>query len=90
MESTKQGSDFNIWDENNPLIRSVYEKDNYIIREYENDSDIAAVYFSSNGLYYPDTEEEFRKTVAEGNRYEWLRLHRKQVKKEILLRNIFK
>lgn len=90
MESTKQGSDFNIWDENNPLIRSVYEKDNYIIREYENDSDIAAVYFSSNGLYYPDTEEEFRKTVAEGNRYEWLRLHRKQVKKEIFLRDIFK
>ena len=90
MESISKKPVFHIWDENNPLIKSVYEKDNYIIREYENDSDVATVYFASNGIYYPDTEEEFRKTIVERDRYEWLKLHRKNVRKEIFLRDVFK
>ncbi len=51
------------------LVAKAYEEDNYIIRRYENDSNTVAVYFSSNGIYYPNTGETFRKRILEENRY---------------------
>jgi pimeloyl-ACP methyl ester carboxylesterase len=31
----------------------------------------AVIFFSGNGLYYPNTPEEFQKTVIEADRFEW-------------------
>jgi len=81
---------FDIWDKENPLLKKAYDLDNYIIKTYNNDSPYMVVYFASNGLYYPDTEECFKKTVLDGNRFEWLNAHRKNAGKEIYVRDIFK
>lgn len=81
---------FDIWDKENPLLKKAYEQDNYIIKTYNNNSPYMVVYFASNGLYYPDTEECFKKTVLEGNRFEWLNARRMNAGKEIYLRDIFK
>ena len=81
---------FDIWDENNELVRKEYKRDNYIINEYDNDSNMVAIYFSSNGIYFPNTEECFRKRVIEENRYEWQYYKIPNVKKEIFFRDIYK
>ncbi len=72
------------------LVAKAYEEDNYIIRRYENDSNTVAVYFSSNGIYYPNTEEQFRKRIFEENRYDWLRLGLKDVHTEVFFRDVYK
>lgn len=81
---------FDIWDENNELVKAAYKKDNYIINEYDNDSDMVAIYFSSNGLYFPNTEECFRQKIIEENRYEWQHYKIPNVKKEIFFRDVYK
>ena len=55
----------------NELLLDVYEKDNYIVQDTGADSDICYIFFSSHGLYYPETEEVFRKEIMENDRYEW-------------------
>ncbi len=81
---------FNIFDENNPIINSEYKKDNYRINCYDNASDLVVVYFSSNGLYYPDTAEEFKEKIAKEDRYEYSRYRFDRVSMEIYLRDIRK
>ncbi len=63
--------EFNYRDPQNKLILKVYEQDNYIIYDTGADSDICYVFFSSNGLYYPETAEVFRNEIIEKDRYEW-------------------
>lgn len=83
-------SEFDIWSDTNELIRSEYRKNNYIINEYDNDSQLVVIYFSSNGLYFPDTEECFRECIVEKNRFEWMHYKVKNVKKELYFRDIYK
>lgn len=84
--------DFNIWDEDNPIIQKQYKKQNYIIKEYDNDSDLMIVYFAGNGIYYPDTEEAFKNAfcVDGDGRFEYLKYHALKARKEIYLRDIMK
>lgn len=63
--------DFDIWDPNNDVVVAVYEKDNYEIYDTGVDSDICYIFFSSHGLYYPNTREVFENVVIHKNRYEW-------------------
>ncbi len=81
---------FDIWDESNSIVRDEYRKDNYIINEYDNDSNLVAIYFSSNGIYYPNTEEAFREKIIDGNRFEWLHYKIEKVRKEMFFRDIYK
>ncbi|MCR5715378.1 MAG: hypothetical protein K6G23_00845 [Lachnospiraceae bacterium] len=83
-------ADLDIRDENNVLIKTEYAKDNYLIREYDNDSPYAIVYFASHGLYFPNTEECFRERIITQNRYEWMRYRRANVRKEIYVRDLWK
>lgn len=82
---------FDIWNEQEPLIEEQYHKNNYEIVDYAGDDarDICVIYFSSNGLYYPNTEESFRKFMA-SDRYEWRRHHFQKARREIFVRDIFK
>lgn len=58
-------------DSENHIIKKQYEEnDNYHI-ESPGNSDKCFVFFSGNGLYYPNTISSFCKTVVEQNRYEW-------------------
>lgn len=57
-----------------PEMLSVYETQaNYEIVDSPQGDDRCFLFFSSNGLYYPNTASEFHRRVVEGNRYEWKR-----------------
>ena len=52
----------------------IYEtQDNYEIVDQPRGDDRCFLFFSSNGLYYPNTASEFHRRVVEQNRYEWKR-----------------
>jgi len=82
---------FDIWNEEDPLVRQQYEKNNYLI--VDNDEPGAkpycVIYFSSNGLYFPNTEETFVR-FAKDDRFEWRKHHFANVRREIYVRDIFK
>ena len=76
-----------------PLVHEVYEKDdNFIVTEGEGKEEVW-IFFSGNGLYFPNDESTFRKVVIEQNRYEWTfvaRCVRKRAKKIIFVRDVYK
>lgn len=56
------------------IVQDVYRNQpNYLI-EYNTqctNKDYCAVYFCSNDIYYPNTEEIFKKRIIEKNFFEW-------------------
>lgn len=63
--------ELDIWDLNNEVIRGEYEKKNYECIDTGVKSNRCYIFFSSNGLYYPNTEEIFEEQIIKKNRYEW-------------------
>lgn len=62
---------FDIWDLDNPIIRSVYNEKNYECIDTKVDSNLCYIFFSSNGLYYPNNKKIFEEQIIKKNRYEW-------------------
>jgi len=60
------------------------EYDHYVKEEY------CVVYFSSNDLYYPNTEISFKEAVISKNRYEWYGNRINYAHKHIFIRDIQK
>ena len=78
------------------MIYSVWEtKKNYLI-EYVNDDaiksdqNVCAIYFSSNGIWFPDTVNTFYHSIIEKDRFEWYGTRVKRAKKHIFIRDVFK
>ena len=63
--------EFDIRDFKNKILIQAYEKDNYYYVDTDADTNICYIFFSSNGLYYPNTEEVLREQIFEKDRYEW-------------------
>ena len=75
-----------------PLVKEVYENNpNYLI-EYDNTqlNITCAIYFCSNEIYYPNTEESFRDNILEKNKYEWYNTRIPNTYKHIFIRDIKK
>lgn len=73
------------------IVRDVYNKQpNYKI-EYDESclENVCAIYLSSNDIYFPNTEEIFRKRIVEKFFFEWYHT-RFKARKHIFLRDIFK
>ena len=71
----------------------VYSLDNYkIIYSTPCDSapPICAIYFSSSGIYFPNTEEELYKNIVESDKYEWYNHKIKRASKHIFIRDVSK
>lgn len=63
---------FDIRDPQNEIIKKAYEGDkNYQVIDNDSRTGICYIFFSSNGLYYPDTNEVFEEQIIKKNRYEW-------------------
>ena len=82
------------WNDNQ-IVEETYRKDNYKIINTKAKNNRIVVFCSGNGLYYPNTEEEFIKVVVEQDRYEWMNLAsnpliRKHYSKIIFIRDIYK
>lgn len=90
-----ESKNFDIWDETNQIIQTQYTKDNYKVIDYKNKSNIAIIFFSSNGLYYPNTQEEFIEKLYVRDKYEWDNISqlpeiKKYARRVILVRDIYK
>lgn len=74
------------------IVRDVYNKQpNYEI-EYDESclENVCAIYLSSNDIYFPNTEEIFRKRIVEKFFFEWFHTRfkaRKHIFCEIYLNN---
>lgn len=64
-------AEFNICDPENEMLLQAYQKENYQCIDTGVVSDICYIFFSSNGLYYPDTKEVFEEQILQKDRYEW-------------------
>lgn len=74
------------------IVNKVYqEQNNYLIEfDEKGDKEWCAVYFCSNDIYYPNTEEIFRKRIIEKNFFEWYHSRITKASKHIFIRDIFK
>lgn len=75
------------------IVSDAYcQLDNYLIAytEEATSHDYCALYFSSNDIYFPNTEADFRQRICEANFFEWYGMRFKKAWKHIFLRDIFK
>lgn len=70
-------------------FEQAYRYPNYLI-EWQDGSNICAIYFSSSGIYFPNTLEEFHKAFFEEDRYEWYETRLACASKHIFVRDIAK
>lgn len=73
-------------------VKQVYETNSNYLIDYskEGDVDTCAIYFSSNDIYYPNSEEIFTKRIVNKNFYEWYHTRINRVSKHIFIRDVFK
>ncbi|WP_324024138.1 hypothetical protein QSV08_14075 [Maribacter sp. BPC-D8] len=73
-------------------IKSVYENNNNYVIEIDESQpkEYCIIYFSSNNIYYPNTQEVFDKEIVDNNKFEWYGTRIKKGHKHILLRDIKK
>lgn len=74
-------------------VQCQYSGENYLIKDNKqnNVEKIAVLYFSSSGIYFPNTEEMFSKAFVENDKYEFLDSELKiKADKEIYIRDIAK
>lgn len=81
--------------EDNPYLAKAYRQDNYRVIMNNPDKKTCFIFFSGNGIYYPDTVEEFHQTIEVKDRYEWERTARspqiqRMAGKIILIRDLYK
>jgi hypothetical protein len=74
----------------NKMIEVYTEYPNYKILNFDNHSNKCVIYFSSNGLYYPNTNHVFEREIIKKNRFEWEKNILKSAKKVIFIRDITK
>lgn len=73
-----------------PLREQAYIcKDNYLIEYDNNPSDLAVIYFTSNGMY-EDNETDFYDKVINHNRFEWYKSRIMKKAKHIFVRDVYK
>lgn len=74
------------------IVQQVYNEQNNFLIEYDNqgNKNWCAIYFCSNDIYYPNTEEIFRKRIVEKNFFEWYHSRINMASKHIFVRDVFK
>jgi hypothetical protein len=75
------------------IVQKVYnENPNYLIEYSDNapTQEYCTIYFCSHNIYYPNTEDIFRKRIVEKNYYEWYGTRIEKSYKHIFVRDIFK
>lgn len=76
-------------------VWKAYEGDNYQCIDTGIESNLCYIFFSSNGLYFPDEKEVFEKVIIQYDRYEWKWVVSqsglaRQVGRIIYMRDVFK
>lgn len=73
-------------------VKAVYDDGNTLIQFDKNcgNRNTCAIYFSSNDIYFPNTEAAFTKRIVEKNFYEWYNTRFEGVYKHIFVRDVHK
>ena len=72
-------------------VEKIYRKKNYKIIFNKNKMNRCLIFFSGNGIFFPDTIEEFNETIGIRDRYEWENISKDvNAKKLIFMRDIKK
>jgi len=73
------------------LVQAQRKKENILVEYDESfpDKSTCVVYFSSNGIYYPNDEDTFHREIVEKDRYDWYKT-RKAAYKHIFVRDVYK
>ncbi|WP_251207780.1 hypothetical protein [Acetatifactor aquisgranensis] len=79
----------------NSLVEKMYEEQNYKVITTCSQSGNAILFFSGNGLYFPDETETFYDTICKKDRYEWENVAKSPLiqrcfSKIIFIRDIYK
>lgn len=73
------------------LVKSAWKNKNYIIQTDDSvNTKKCAIYFSSNAIYYPDTEVAFFERIIKRDSYEWYGKRVSDASKHIFVRDVFK
>ena len=75
------------------VVREYWENEKNYLVEYNDEApsrEWCAVYFCSNDIWFPHTEEIFRKRIVEKNFFEWYRCRIHRAYKHIFVRDVFK
>lgn len=74
------------------IVRKALNEPNYLIEysETNQNSEYCIIYFSSNNIYFPNTEAVFHDTIIKKNKYEWYGTRIKKGAKHIFIRDIQK
>ncbi|MGY3213779.1 hypothetical protein [Mucilaginibacter sp. HD30] len=75
------------------IVKQVYDNNNNYLIEYadaNSANNICAIYFSSHEIYYPNSEDAFKKRIVEKNAYEWYGTRIENAYKHIFIRDIQK
>ena len=63
---------------------------NYLIDISSQKKDLCVIYFSSNGIYFPNNEVTFRDMILSHNNFEWYKNRISIADKHIFVRDVFK
>lgn len=82
---------FDIWNNDVDIAKEVFRKDNYVIEENHGcHNGVCYIFFSSNNIWFPNTEEAFRRSFIDNDYYEWLNFAKLPAEKFIFVRDIYK
>lgn len=79
----------------NEVLKKQFEEDNFVVEAGEGRNDRCIIFFSGNGLYFPNEKEVFEQKVLQNDYYEWWRIGHSeeivmQADKVIYVRDIYK
>ena len=72
------------------VYQTYCQSKNYEAIKLNSQSNLCVIYFSSNGLYYPDTAAVFHRVIAVKDRYEWKKNIVQSARKVIFVRDVQK
>lgn len=76
---------------NSQIVNEAWETlSNYLVETTSEQKELCVIYFSSNGIYYPNEEATFRDRVISHNVFEWYKSRIDQADKHIFVRDVFK
>lgn len=82
---------FDIWNDPVEIAEEVYNRDNYIIKaNHDCHNGACYIFFSSNNIWFPNTEEAFRRSFIDNDYYEWIKFAKLPAEKCIFVRDIYK
>lgn len=82
---------FDIWNQSIDIVEEIYNTDNYVIKtKHDCQNGVCYIFFSSNNIWFLNTEEAFKYSFVSNDYYEWRNFERLSVEKMIFIRDIYK